>query len=66
MCIIHPMLLAAVCLLQLAACGVPVRWLNLQEYQSKKLMADHGIAVQRFEIIQSSEQAQDVCQRLSM
>ncbi|XP_033647817.1 succinate--CoA ligase [GDP-forming] subunit beta, mitochondrial-like [Asterias rubens] len=34
----------------LAASVVPVRCLNLQEYQSKKLMSDYDVTVQRFRV----------------
>lgn len=52
--------------LQVAPLGaVPVRWLNLQEYQSKKLMQDNGIAVQKFRIAENTEQALDVSKNFS-
>ena len=44
---------------------LPVRWLNLQEYQSKKLMADNGVHVQRFKVAQSAEEAVQVAKELS-
>uniref|UniRef100_A0A8C9FHB5 Succinate-CoA ligase GDP-forming beta subunit n=1 Tax=Pavo cristatus TaxID=9049 RepID=A0A8C9FHB5_PAVCR len=43
----------------------PRRWLNLQEYQSKKLMADHGVTVQRFFVADSADDALEAAQRLS-
>ncbi|XP_042195411.1 succinyl-CoA ligase [GDP-forming] subunit beta, mitochondrial isoform X1 [Callorhinchus milii] len=43
---------------------IPVRWLNLQEYQSKKLMADHGVTVQRFFVADSSKDALEAAKRL--
>uniref|UniRef100_A0A8C6YRL5 Succinate-CoA ligase GDP-forming subunit beta n=1 Tax=Nothoprocta perdicaria TaxID=30464 RepID=A0A8C6YRL5_NOTPE len=42
----------------------PRRWLNLQEYQSKKLMADHGVTVQRFFVADSANDALQAAQRL--
>ncbi|UYV72433.1 SUCLG2 [Cordylochernes scorpioides] len=42
-----------------------VRWLNLQEYQSKQLMADNGIKVQRFQVAQSLDQAKSIASTLS-
>ncbi|KAM6121162.1 succinate--CoA ligase [GDP-forming] subunit beta, mitochondrial [Pterocles gutturalis] len=42
----------------------PRRWLNLQEYQSKKLMADHGVTVQRFFVADSANDALEAAQRL--
>jgi len=45
---------------QFQVCGTPVRWLNLQEYQSKKLMADHGITVQRFQMANSKDDAANI------
>ncbi|KAK7489681.1 hypothetical protein BaRGS_00019076 [Batillaria attramentaria] len=41
-----------------------VRWLNLQEYQSKKLMADCGITVQKFEVASSPEDSKTIASRL--
>lgn len=41
-----------------------VRWLNLQEYQSKKLMADCGITVQKFEVAATGEDAKSIASRL--
>ncbi|XP_064632081.1 succinate--CoA ligase [GDP-forming] subunit beta, mitochondrial-like isoform X1 [Lineus longissimus] len=43
---------------QVAACCVPVRWLNLQEYQSKRLMADAGINVQKFKLAEDLHEAE--------
>uniref|UniRef100_A0A8C4UWG8 Succinate--CoA ligase [GDP-forming] subunit beta, mitochondrial n=1 Tax=Falco tinnunculus TaxID=100819 RepID=A0A8C4UWG8_FALTI len=42
----------------------PRRWLNLQEYQSKKIMADHGVTVQRFFVADSANDALQAAQRL--
>jgi len=39
---------------------VPVRWLNLQENQSKKLMADSGINVQKFKVAGTLEEAEEI------
>ncbi|OXB68118.1 hypothetical protein ASZ78_014579 [Callipepla squamata] len=44
----------------------PRRWLNLQEYQSKKLMADHGVTVQRFFVADSADDALEAAQRLNV
>uniref|UniRef100_A0A8C5R7B7 Succinate-CoA ligase GDP-forming subunit beta n=1 Tax=Leptobrachium leishanense TaxID=445787 RepID=A0A8C5R7B7_9ANUR len=40
------------------------RWLNLQEYQSKKLMADNGVTVQRFFVADSASDALQAAKRL--
>ncbi|KAJ1109931.1 hypothetical protein NDU88_007288 [Pleurodeles waltl] len=40
------------------------RWLNLQEYQSKKLMADHGVTVQRFFVADNANEALEAAKRL--
>ncbi|KAJ7317051.1 hypothetical protein JRQ81_003213, partial [Phrynocephalus forsythii] len=42
----------------------PRRWLNLQEYQSKKLMADHGVTVQRFFVADTASEALEAAKRL--
>ncbi|XP_020657339.3 succinate--CoA ligase [GDP-forming] subunit beta, mitochondrial isoform X1 [Pogona vitticeps] len=42
----------------------PRRWLNLQEYQSKKLMADHGVTVQRFFVADTASEALEAANRL--
>ncbi|XP_060058893.1 succinate--CoA ligase [GDP-forming] subunit beta, mitochondrial isoform X2 [Erinaceus europaeus] len=44
---------------------VPRRWLNLQEYQSKKLMLDHGVKVQRFFVAETANEALDAAKRLN-
>ena len=36
---------------------VPVRHLNLQEYQSKQLMSQFGINVQKFKTAESADEA---------
>lgn len=36
---------------------MPVRWLNLQEYQSKGLMEKHGLTIQRYRVADSAEEA---------
>lgn len=41
------------------------RWLNLQEYQSKKLMSDNGVRVQRFFVASTASEALDAAKRLS-
>ncbi|XP_056887278.1 succinyl-CoA ligase [GDP-forming] subunit beta, mitochondrial [Takifugu flavidus] len=43
----------------------PRRWLNLQEYQSKKLMQDSGVAVQRFYVANTASDALDAAKRLN-
>uniref|UniRef100_A0A3B5LTD6 succinate--CoA ligase (GDP-forming) n=1 Tax=Xiphophorus couchianus TaxID=32473 RepID=A0A3B5LTD6_9TELE len=43
----------------------PRRWLNLQEYQSKKLMQDSGVAVQRFYVADTASEAQEAAKRLN-
>ncbi|KFM77485.1 Succinyl-CoA ligase [GDP-forming] subunit beta, mitochondrial, partial [Stegodyphus mimosarum] len=39
---------------------VPVRHLNLQEYQSKQLMNDHGICVQNFRVASNVNEAEEI------
>jgi len=46
--------------LRAAAIVSQVRWLNLHEFQSKKMMADGGITVQRFRMAESVEDAVDI------
>ncbi|TNN43122.1 Succinyl-CoA ligase [GDP-forming] subunit beta, mitochondrial [Liparis tanakae] len=41
-----------------------LRWLNLQEYQSKKLMQESGVAVQRFYVADSASGALEAAKRL--
>uniref|UniRef100_A0A6I8S2U2 Succinate--CoA ligase [GDP-forming] subunit beta, mitochondrial n=1 Tax=Xenopus tropicalis TaxID=8364 RepID=A0A6I8S2U2_XENTR len=48
----------------LLSCRSSRRWLNLQEYQSKKLMADHGVTVQRFFVADNANDALDAAKRL--
>ncbi|XP_042785863.1 succinate--CoA ligase [GDP-forming] subunit beta, mitochondrial isoform X3 [Panthera leo] len=43
----------------------PRRWLNLQEYQSKKLMSDNGVKVQRFFVADSANEALEAAKRLN-
>uniref|UniRef100_A0ABI7W6B3 Succinate--CoA ligase [ADP-forming] subunit beta, mitochondrial n=1 Tax=Felis catus TaxID=9685 RepID=A0ABI7W6B3_FELCA len=43
----------------------PRRWLNLQEYQSKKLMSDNGVKVQRFFVADSAKEALEAAKRLN-
>lgn len=43
----------------------PRRWLNLQEYQSKKLMQDSGVTVQRFFVADTAAEALEAAKRLS-
>uniref|UniRef100_A0A6P8P146 Succinate--CoA ligase [GDP-forming] subunit beta, mitochondrial n=1 Tax=Geotrypetes seraphini TaxID=260995 RepID=A0A6P8P146_GEOSA len=40
------------------------RWLNLQEYQSKKLMADNGVTVQRFFVAETAKDALEAAKKL--
>ncbi|NP_001089908.1 succinate-CoA ligase, GDP-forming, beta subunit L homeolog [Xenopus laevis] len=40
------------------------RWLNLQEYQSKKLMADYGVTVQRFIVADNASEALEAAKKL--
>jgi len=48
--------------LRAASAGVisQVRWLNLHEFQSKKLMADAGVTVQRFRMAETIDEAVDI------
>lgn len=39
---------------------LPVRCLNLMEYQSKKLFADHGVNVQAFRVVGNADEAREV------
>lgn len=43
----------------------PRRWLNLQEYQSKKLMQESGVAVQRFYVADTASDALKAAKKLS-
>lgn len=43
----------------------PRRWLNLQEYQSKKLMQESGVAVQRFYVADTASDALEAAKKLS-
>ncbi|XP_076845295.1 LOW QUALITY PROTEIN: succinate--CoA ligase [GDP-forming] subunit beta, mitochondrial [Brachyhypopomus gauderio] len=43
----------------------PRRWLNLQEYQSKKLIQDCGVSVQRFFVADSPAEALEAAKRLT-
>ena len=55
-----------VLILQQAPVSVmPVRWLNLQEYQSKKLMQDNGITVQQFRVASNKEEARNITKDFS-
>uniref|UniRef100_A0A8C4QXF9 Succinate--CoA ligase [GDP-forming] subunit beta, mitochondrial n=2 Tax=Eptatretus burgeri TaxID=7764 RepID=A0A8C4QXF9_EPTBU len=45
-------------------CRPPVRCLNLHEYNSKRLMEEHGICVQRFDVAESPSQAKDAARKL--
>ena len=48
-----------------ASSVVPVRWLNLQEFQSKKLMADNGLHVQRCKVAENAKEAVEIAKELS-
>uniref|UniRef100_G3TEU9 Succinate--CoA ligase [GDP-forming] subunit beta, mitochondrial n=1 Tax=Loxodonta africana TaxID=9785 RepID=G3TEU9_LOXAF len=41
------------------------RWLNLQEYQSKKLMSDNGVKVQRFFVADTASEALEAAEKLN-
>jgi len=43
-----------------------VRHLNLQEFQSKKLMADNGVQVQQFEVAYTKDDAADIASKLKV
>lgn len=45
---------------------MPVRHLNLHEYQSKQLMEKHGINVQRFRLADSPAQAETAVKELGV
>nr|KAF6311268.1 succinate-CoA ligase GDP-forming subunit beta [Myotis myotis] len=59
---LRPRLLAA---RSQAAHFTPRRWLNLQEYQSKKLMADNGVKVQRFFVVDTANEALEAAKKLN-
>ena len=40
----------------------PRRFLNLQEYQSKEIMAKHGLTIQKFRVASSPDEAEKVLQ----
>ena len=44
---------------------MPVRHLNLHEYQSKALMAEHGIDVQKFYVTKSPSEVAQLVNKLS-
>ena len=44
---------------------IPVRHLNLHEYQSKALMAEHGIDVQKFYVTESPSEVSQLVNKLS-
>uniref|UniRef100_A0A8B8AXY2 Succinate--CoA ligase [GDP-forming] subunit beta, mitochondrial n=1 Tax=Crassostrea virginica TaxID=6565 RepID=A0A8B8AXY2_CRAVI len=45
---------------------IPVRCLSLQEYQSKKLMADNGVSVQKFVVCSSLDEAKSASNNLKV
>ncbi|XP_076337556.1 succinate--CoA ligase [GDP-forming] subunit beta, mitochondrial-like isoform X2 [Tachypleus tridentatus] len=51
---------------QIPSCQVPVRKLNLHEYQSKQLMNDNGITVQRFKVADTIQQAEEISKTLNV
>uniref|UniRef100_UPI000E55A0DF succinate--CoA ligase [GDP-forming] subunit beta, mitochondrial isoform X2 n=1 Tax=Urocitellus parryii TaxID=9999 RepID=UPI000E55A0DF len=59
---LRPRLLAARCQVPPVTCR---RWLNLQEYQSKKLMSDNGVRVQRFFVASTASEALEAAKRLN-
>ena len=44
---------------------IQTRWLNLQEYQSKTLMLDNGLHVQRFKVTDNAKDAVQIAKELS-
>ncbi|OQR68042.1 succinyl-CoA ligase-like [Tropilaelaps mercedesae] len=57
-----PSLLQTAALASKVARATSVRLLNLHEYQSKQLMADGGVTVQRFKVADTIAQARDIAQ----
>jgi len=53
--------------LRVASAGVvsQVRWLNLHEFHSKKMMKDGNITVQRFRMAESAEDAEQISKTFS-
>jgi len=53
--------------LRVASAGVisQVRWLNLHEFHSKKMMKDAGVTVQRFRMAESVEDALEISKTFS-
>ncbi|XP_076468841.1 succinate--CoA ligase [GDP-forming] subunit beta, mitochondrial-like [Babylonia areolata] len=47
-------------------CASQVRWLNLQEYQSKKLMQESGVTVQQFKVADTPEDAATIAGQLTV
>ncbi|XP_074610618.1 succinate--CoA ligase [GDP-forming] subunit beta, mitochondrial-like [Acropora palmata] len=45
---------------------IQTRWLNLQEYQSKTLMADNGLHVQRFKVTDNAKEAVQIAKELNV
>ena len=43
---------------------IPQRCLHLQEYQSKQLLADHGVAIQRFRVASNVEEVESLTKDL--
>uniref|UniRef100_A0A646QIT6 Succinate--CoA ligase [GDP-forming] subunit beta, mitochondrial n=1 Tax=Hemiscolopendra marginata TaxID=943146 RepID=A0A646QIT6_9MYRI len=46
--------------------SVPTRCLNLLEYQSKKLLAENGVNVQHFRVVENSKEAKDVAKNFKV
>ncbi|XP_064488225.1 succinate--CoA ligase [GDP-forming] subunit beta, mitochondrial-like [Ornithodoros turicata] len=51
---------------QVPAVHISARWLNLHEYQSKQLMADNGVTVQKFKVAENLSQAQEISKSLNV
>ena len=45
--------------------AIQTRFLNLMEYQSKVLMQDHGVNIQKFKLIKSPDEAKTISSDLS-
>lgn len=45
--------------------SVPRRWLDMHEYQSKSIMREHGINVQKGAVATTAEQAAQIASTLS-
>ena len=63
--IVCALMLLALLFQQKKVLCIPVRCLSLQEYQSKKLMADNGVSVQKFVVCSSLDEAKSASKNLS-